>query len=616
MKFIQFILLILCVSIKSGEISYSSGMNKTFLPWQSIENIYKHFHKIIAISENNKGVEQIINILRKRIYSPSEQQVKSCLTVFEQFEKNIKYSNLVKAARIELIKALNKNKRLYDIELRNFDVPNNLYDYTLNYLTKNLMFYSGLELSFLKQLILKFKDGSLTQEYYMDSIEELINNEELKQIDTKIFDKLIHNLFNCELKSDENLEQDFKITSKFLETIFKEKLSKKISLLFHSIKSKINDQELSITIDNIETLLRGNIIFDDLQLAIAALRSLMDFKEISSEIRELIQLAEFISHNNKDVAKKVFRYIKTTYSQHSRFKEFVDKDEQTNLIEWSHNNKFFVCAGASSVRIYDLNSNELISNFFLKGIINGIKLSFDDRFLAIATTQEVLIFDVNRKTVRSKQNLPASSITWSPNSNNIAISYNKSVTVIWDIETIAKLSQIITKPLAKLAWSPNGKYLAIKNMFGSMDIYSTENWKLIKSLDRHDDSVNLLIWSPDSESIVTSSKFPRIKVIYNSGIEVSYNTDEIVNISNIETGEFKTIKIADVNAKVHNMKWSLNCKELSVCHGKVIETFDVKELKQVNIIKGDYDFQALNWSSNEEFVVVSISDEIIILNKN
>ena len=67
---------------------------------------------------------------------------------------------------------------------------------------------------------------------------------------------------------------------------------------------------------------------------------------------------------------------------------------------------------------------------------------------------------------------------------------------------------IIKKRLAEIesmAWSPDGKYLAIGSEDGTMRIWDSKTWKTIKVLEGHAGSVYSISWSPDGKYLASGS---------------------------------------------------------------------------------------------------------------
>ncbi len=84
-------------NLRSSEQSFSSGINKTYLPWETIQKLYNHLHKINEIS-NNQLDEDILKV-RRQLYSPDGMQTFMSLSFLDNLEKNEKFKTEAKAAK-------------------------------------------------------------------------------------------------------------------------------------------------------------------------------------------------------------------------------------------------------------------------------------------------------------------------------------------------------------------------------------------------------------------------------------------------------------------------------------------------------------------------------------
>lgn len=115
-------------------------------------------------------------------------------------------------------------------------------------------------------------------------------------------------------------------------------------------------------------------------------------------------------------------------------------------------------------------------------------------------------------TEDASQSYSAWDLGWSPDSNRLAVTYNRydgrrDEIYIWDLQgndNRLLLERVFTEfvltPATK-AWSPNGRYLAISSEV-EVSLWDFEQEKIVVL-----DDVNLrqpgLVWSPDSEQVAT-----------------------------------------------------------------------------------------------------------------
>lgn len=57
-----------------------------------------------------------------------------------------------------------------------------------------------------------------------------------------------------------------------------------------------------------------------------------------------------------------------------------------------------------------------------------------------------------------------------------------------------------------LAWSPDGKYIAMTGTDKSVRVYSYSPWKVIYTYSEHTDGLNVVAWSPDGKLLVSGSE--------------------------------------------------------------------------------------------------------------
>ncbi|HEX4713597.1 MAG TPA: serine/threonine-protein kinase [Ktedonobacteraceae bacterium] len=138
----------------------------------------------------------------------------------------------------------------------------------------------------------------------------------------------------------------------------------------------------------------------------------------------------------------------------------------------------------------------------------------------------------DRLVLRDYPNL-GTCVAWSPNSTQLAAavyidSQNALIVAFWDITTgnrladlqltskfqLSTASTLIPMPLA-LAWSPNGKLIALSNGSSATQIWELPGGRLLYALRT---GSNDLAWSPDSKYLATANS------IWDSATGLPYHT--------------------------------------------------------------------------------------------
>ena len=78
------------------------------------------------------------------------------------------------------------------------------------------------------------------------------------------------------------------------------------------------------------------------------------------------------------------------------------------------------------------------------------------------------------------------------------------------LETVRQISQ--SGQIYYLAYSPDGKMLATCGSSSSVNVYSTDNYEELCTLDEHSKLVAYIAWSPNSERLISCSQDNTAKV--------------------------------------------------------------------------------------------------------
>lgn len=157
--------------------------------------------------------------------------------------------------------------------------------------------------------------------------------------------------------------------------------------------------------------------------------------------------------------------------------------------------------------IWDAETGEAVftlaghSNFVFRVIFgpDGKNLATGDfdgtvKIWEVATGEEI--------STLSDYTSPILSIEFNPNGTHLAASSTRKL-IVWDIVTGEK--DLVVDKGASIAYSPDGKQLALATVFGSLEVISVEtgeqNWQVIG----HPNTITWVSFSPDGAQIASSS---------------------------------------------------------------------------------------------------------------
>lgn len=188
--------------------SSSSGINKTYLAWSTIETIYKKLHKITDLKN-----ESIIHKVRRQLYSSDINEVLKCTDIFDELktEENELYiqeiqdifsqsicDNLSNIESNDIIEKVCYNIEEEDEEFEQIQSFNTQTDNIFNldfFIPKTIEFLESLlnkilyraERALITKLILNLKSLKLNQEFFFNIKNEL---KKSKIIDVNDKDRL------------------------------------------------------------------------------------------------------------------------------------------------------------------------------------------------------------------------------------------------------------------------------------------------------------------------------------------------------------------------------------------------------------------------------------------
>jgi serine/threonine protein kinase len=143
------------------------------------------------------------------------------------------------------------------------------------------------------------------------------------------------------------------------------------------------------------------------------------------------------------------------------------------------------------------------------------------------------------------------SVSWSPNSKQLLTCFISALSAqIFDAANGTMQASFSPAPggtFMRVSWSPNGKYIALGNSTGSLQIYAVPSNQIIATCPGPGGILQALTWSPDST-------------------RVAANNNSLITIWKATTGQ-KVLDYNNHHANVYSLSWSSDGKLIASAAG-------------------------------------------------
>jgi WD40 repeat protein len=162
-----------------------------------------------------------------------------------------------------------------------------------------------------------------------------------------------------------------------------------------------------------------------------------------------------------------------------------------------------------------------------KGVITDAVYSPDGKFIAVATTLGVTIYqaDTLEEKINFETNASVNSLAASPNGETIASGLTDNTVKLWkasdgtllmsfespkDETEKAKLDK---EAVTSVSFSPDGKLLVVGSTYGTVRLWQVSDGALVNTLKSHARDVTSVFFSPDGQALFSASKDGKVRMV-------------------------------------------------------------------------------------------------------
>lgn len=282
------------------------------------------------------------------------------------------------------------------------------------------------------------------------------------------------------------------------------------------------------------------------------------------------------------------------------------KINSVETIAWSNNSKYLVIGvnetnRNSNIIIWNVGKKEIVKEIEIVGNINSISWSPDNKFVLLASKEEVSIYKINKWSKLEKANhLEGYLSSWSPDGNYLALGTDKLN--IWNTnnwELINELEQV-SGPLRTIDWSPDGKFIS----YSGIDQTTLHLWNFKTK------EYELALGSPNTVASVEWSADGDYLALYDSivpmhGTVYIYETSQWGKPIWELTGMPGSVRYSDN----FGLAWSPNSRYLAISGRGETYLWDNQENKFIESIEDIT--EPIDWSPDGHYIAGTTNNLVI-----
>ena len=207
--------------------------------------------------------------------------------------------------------------------------------------------------------------------------------------------------------------------------------------------------------------------------------------------------------------------------------------------------------------------------------VHSIVWSPDGRRLAVTTRDGLYVLGADSNLLRQKRRskVPGSAdvfhASFSPDGSLLTLAQHEQPLTVVDSNTLSKKFSVNDVPRAAVAdWSPDGRFIAVGSINGSVYIVNSQTGAIVVTLAKHTATVRTVRWSPDGRCVACGS------------------FDHTVSLWNPSSGLMQQ-QLLGHSSRVQTLAWSPDGQLLvSASDDRTLRVWDAASGRPLQILEG------------------------------
>jgi len=243
-------------------------------------------------------------------------------------------------------------------------------------------------------------------------------------------------------------------------------------------------------------------------------------------------------------------------------------------IDITSDNKLLASVSSWNGNIRFWNMNTQIEEFVLnddnKTHIHSIDFSPDNRLLAVASSDNISLWDIKKRKkiyVFKGHTSTVNNVKFSPNGRWIASASLDQSIRIWDIKTKKEISMLTHDDVSikSIIFIDNETLISTSSL--NIELWDLKNKKLLKSVSTGMDDLENIDISKDKKMLALGGRVVKVKDLTNN--KIIFQSER------------------DIRTMVNSVKFSPNGKILATCSSNgTIELWNIKSRKKIALLRG------------------------------